>query len=331
MGKAKQLNPNEQRKIARLRGRGMPIKDISKNMGRSYKVIKSFLDLGENYGQNYKGNKKSKLSPRDRRRILAEASNQNVSRAQIASRLGLPVSKWTIGRVLNQSPNIKFRKMKGKPPLTITHKMTRLAWARSHMTWNEEWNSVVFSDEKKWNLDGPDGFQSYWHDLRKSPLVFSKRQSGGGSVMIWAAFGSKGRSNVAFINGTMDSEGYTKMLQDNLVKSGVRMGGRKWIFQQDNASIHSSRLTKAYFLQKNIRVLDWPSKSPDLNPIENLWGILVREVYKNGKQYDNVPQLKRAILDAWRKVEKTTLQKLVDSMPNRIFEVISKQGKCTKY
>ncbi|OXA39388.1 Transposable element Tc3 transposase [Folsomia candida] len=331
MEKNKRLSPFEQGEISALNQSGCKISEIVRQIGRDYGTVKNYIDLGENYGKKNPGGRPPKLTPRDKRRILNEASNQIVSCAQIASRLQLPVSRSTIGRVLNNSPHIEYEKMKGKPPLTSTHKANRLEWARKHMTWSKEWDSIVFSDEKKWNLDGPDGFHSYWHDIRKEKIVFSKRQSGGGSVMIWAAFGSKGRSNVAFIKGTMDSTGYTKMLQEHLLKFGAKMGGRKWIFQQDNASIHSSRFTKDYFLQKKIRVLDWPSKSPDLNPIENFWGILVREVYKNGKQYDNVNQLKTAISTAWVKVEKATLQKLVDSMPNRIFQVISEAGGSTKY
>jgi len=42
---------------------------------------------------------------------------------------------------------------------------------------------VLFSDEKKFSLDGPDGLNHYWHDLRKEPLTFSRRNFGGGSVM----------------------------------------------------------------------------------------------------------------------------------------------------
>lgn len=60
-------------------------------------------------------------------------------------------------------------------------------------------------------------------------------------------------------------------------------------------------------------------------------GILVREVCKNGKQFDNVRQLKAAIMRAWEKVEKATLQELTDSMPNRFFEHISKQWCVTNY
>ena len=50
-----------------------------------------------------------------------------------------------------------------------------------------------FSDEKKFNLDGPDGFRYYWHDLRKEPK--SKRVQGGGNVMAWDAFSSLGNTN----------------------------------------------------------------------------------------------------------------------------------------
>uniref|UniRef100_A0A182S088 Uncharacterized protein n=1 Tax=Anopheles funestus TaxID=62324 RepID=A0A182S088_ANOFN len=46
-----------------------------------------------------------------------------------------------------------------------------------------QWDTVIFSDEKKFNLDGPDGFIGYWRDLRKEPEYFSRDNFGGGSLM----------------------------------------------------------------------------------------------------------------------------------------------------
>ncbi|POM74340.1 transposable element Tc3 Transposase putative [Phytophthora palmivora] len=64
---------------------------------------------------------------------------------------------------------------------------TRKEWASVMLVRKDAgsiWDSITFSDEKKWNLDGPDGFQHYWRDLRKEPRHTKRRQAGGGSVMM---------------------------------------------------------------------------------------------------------------------------------------------------
>ena len=83
--------------------------------------------------------------------------------------------------------------------------------------------------------------------------------------------------------------------------------------------------------KKNINVLEWPAYSPDMNPTENIFGILARRVYMNNRQYDDVDQLKSSIEKEWKALETEFLQKLVDSMPNRLFELTKANGSWTHY
>ena len=104
-----------------------------------------------------------------------------------------------------------------------------------------------------------------------------------------------------------------------------------YIFQQDNASVHTSRLIQSYFNENNISILPWPARSPDLNIIENCWAELVYGVYADGKQYQHVQELKNAIVREWDTLSQNYIQKLYKSIANRIIEVIENKGGCIHY
>ena len=79
--------------------------------------------------------------------------------------------------------------------------------------------------------------------------------------------------------------------------------GTDSIFQQNNASIHTSELAANFFEEQQVKAMKWPARLRDLNPIENLWSILAAKVYANGKQYYNVNELTTAILYEWAGIE----------------------------
>ena len=68
----------------------------------------------------------------------------------------------------------------------------------------------------------------------------------------------------------------------SLAQERCRLCGEEWIFQQDNAAIHNASITNKYLLDQKIRLLDHPACSPNLNPIENLRGLIVAKVYEGG-------------------------------------------------
>ncbi|OWZ06474.1 Transposable element [Phytophthora megakarya] len=72
---------------------------------------------------------------------------------------------------------------------------------------------------------------------------------------------------------------------------------------------------KGNFSEQEFKVLDRPFKSPDLTPIANLWSIMSRRVYQNGKQFDRVLQLNEARFEVWEGIPITILLSLIESMP----------------
>jgi transposase len=149
--------------------------------------------------------------------------------------------------------------------------------------------------------------------------------------MVWGAFSYNSKLPICFISTRMNSEKYLELLEDVLIGHIDINATEDIVFQQDNASIHVSKQSKAWFAERDIPLLEWPACSPDCNPIENLWGILAGMVYANGRQFDNISSLKAVIQECWAKIDMATLQKLSDSMPNRIFQVIRNGGGHTKY
>lgn len=183
-------------------------------------------------------------------------------------------------------------------------------------------------------MDGPDGLDHYWHDLRLDKLYFSRRNFGGGNVMVWGAFSQRGKLQLKFVTNRMKSIDYQEVLRDHLLPFIVE--GEE--FAQDNAPIHVSRTgprlqygTINWLVDHNIAVLPWPPHSPDLNPIENIWGIIVRRIYANNRQYSNVIELKTAITQAWDEINRQTIDNLILSMDNRIFQLINRNGGHTDY
>ena len=103
------------------------------------------------------------------------------------------------------------------------------------------------------------------------------------------------------------------------------------IFQQLNTAIYTSKPTKNWFKTKNIDDLYRPTNSPDLNPRENLWGILSGSVYKNKRQFEDRETLKSCIKQYWNEIPSETPRKLIDSIQNKCVDVLQLNKNKCKY
>ena len=271
MGKNKWLTEYEKGKIDGLIKTNCSIREIARQINRSHNVIMNYIKNKEIYGKKKSSGRPKLYSAREIRQLIREVNNKQVSSAQAKRSLSLPGTRQTAWHTLKRCPYLSRKKKLKKPKLTDRHKQARLEFARKFMSWTTaQWCNVIFSDEKRFNLDGPDSYSYYWHDLRKEEQCFSTRQQGGGGLFVWAAMGYNGTTELVITEPRMKSRDYIGILRYQLPVYGHLIGGDNYIFQQDNCSFHTANVVRKWFVSKNIQILDWPSRSPDLNPIENL-------------------------------------------------------------
>jgi len=151
--------------------------------------------------------------------------------------------------------------------------------------------------------------------------------------MVWGCFTSGGVGNICRIYGHMNGDLYRQILKEDLLGT-IKCNGMdkdNIIFQQDNDPKHTANLTKQWFEDNRVTVLDWPAQSPDLNPIEHLWNEMDRRPRQLEIPVRTQDQLWDAIQKIWVELGSDVCKKLVDTMPTRINDVIKANGGYTKW
>lgn len=156
---------------------------------------------------------------------------------------------------------------------------------------------------KKWTPCAPD-------QRRKGPSRLLPAVQKPGFVMVWCCVSAVGKGNLHFCDGTINAEKYIEILEQHMLPSRRHLSqGCLCIFQPANAKAHSAHITKAWLRKKSVRVLDWPACSPDLSPIENVWGILKCKMCQ--RRHRTAAHLKTCLQEEWDKVTPETLHHLV--------------------
>ena len=134
-----------------------------------------------------------------------------------------------------------------------------------------------------------------------------------------------GVGELYFIEGNMNFNMYCEILQQSMIPSLQKLGSRA-VFQHNNDSKHTSKTTIALLKRLRVKVMDWPSMSPDLNPIEHLWRILKRKV-----EVCKVSKSLNVVMEEWKSIPVANCEALVNSMPRRVKAVLDNDGGHTKY
>ncbi|KAG2200900.1 hypothetical protein INT46_000533 [Mucor plumbeus] len=221
--------------------------------------------------------------------------------------------------------------------VNTTNKRKRFPWAKKYQHYAvDDWRKWGFFDKTKINMWGSDEKSYYWTDGATELLphqIESHVQEDGGSVLFLGLITAKEPGYGSTITeGDVNAGVYIDILPTSLLDTLEYCGldRKSFRFQQDNATPHTSVPTKQWFQRQGFPlklILDWPSQSPDLNPIEHVWNQQKRRLNAYPARATTIAELEDRIHQEWYKFTKEDCLKYIDSMPNRIKAVIrSKDG-----
>ncbi|GFS52983.1 transposable element Tc3 transposase [Trichonephila clavipes] len=197
-------------------------------------------------------------------------------------------------------------------PLTRHHRTDRLQWCREHHNWT--W--AYYSQKSRFSLHRIVD-ANFWRESGtfRPENIQEKDRYPTCSIMVWAGIMINGRTRLHVVaNGTMTGQRYI----DEVLLPHVRLFrgvvGDKFVFMDDNATCHRTLAVQDCLDSEGIQRLVWPARSPDLNPIENVWDALGRQVAGRNYPPTNKNTLIRALTEEWDKLPQQLLDNVVQSM-----------------
>ncbi|GFV61423.1 transposable element Tcb2 transposase [Trichonephila clavipes] len=272
------------------------------------------------------GHVRSTTPAEERYIVLSAKRNRRTTAQQVANQFleasKKQISRKTVARRL-RGGGLYARRPVMCVPLTRQHRTARLQWCREHHNWTEQdWACVLFSDESRFSLSSDCRRQLIWREsgtAYRPENIQEKDRYPTYSIMVWAGIMINGRTRLHVVaNGTMTDQLYIdEVLLPHvcLFRGAV---GDKFVFMDDNATCHRTLAVQDCLDSEGIQRLVWPVRSPDLNPIENVWDASGRQVA--GRKYPptNKNTLTRALTEEWDKLLQQLLDNFVQSMVRRV-------------
>ena len=243
---------------------------------------------------------------------------------RVNNRFASNLSVSTVRRVRLEL-KYEYRPPKVRQKLTQEQKDVRLQFCDWILRHAEEAPNIVFSDESRFEL-GPD---CQWRSIKRgawNSSCFVERRKHPQGCMIWGAIGLKWRSQLMKCSNSVNAAEYIAILENSglITELEELHGCGGWTFQQDGAPCHSSRATRDFLDSRSVRILPgWPPNSPDLNPIEMLWGVIKRRV-RGVPAGANIFETLKA---TWKVIEEKTIDKMVTSFFDRCRLVLRLNGE----
>ena len=271
-----------------------------------------------------KQGRKRKTSEREDQDIISLAKRQRSSTlADISismSKKGTDISSTTVRCRLNDQGLYKLKPLL-KPLLSDINTINRLKWAKANK--NTDWSQVIFTDETTISQFGKP--KQVWR--KKGEIIKAPSVKHSIKVHVYGCFSEKGFGNIYCFTKNLDSQQLCIIYKTTLLSSARKLFGKdnhSWILQEDNDPKHRSKKAEEWRDKNQVKRISWPSQSPDLNPIENVWSVLKANV--SNYKPTSAKELINIIKKEWKKLDIVFAQNLVPSMKNRISLVLTNKG-----
>jgi transposase len=294
MGK-KAVSTEIKQRIIGLSMTGLKYVEIARTIGSVSpscvsRTIKKFELTGSVLDKTRSGAPR-KTTPTDDNSIYRIARrNPDYSCREIAAEINLAlnnhISRQTVSRRLIDVELNSYAACR-KPMLKPSDRTKRLKFCKQLLAMTDEQiKKIIFSDESNYTVYNRKNklcVRRKANEKFKNQMLSPRLQNGGGSVGIWGCISYDGVGIPYIYDGRMNQYNYIDTLENYLIPTKDIYFGNdtEWIFQQDNAPCHKARRVNDWFTENGIRVLQWPARSPDLNPIENVWTVIDRKLLKN--------------------------------------------------
>ncbi|GFV19156.1 transposable element Tcb2 transposase [Trichonephila clavipes] len=212
-------------------------------------------------------------------------------------------------------------------PLNGRQRRNCLCWAREHVSWTQQqWASVLFTDESRFTMESDSGRLLIWREQRTryhQSNTVERHSYRGGGILVWAGISIGGHTDLhVFHGGTVTGLRYRDETLDPYVRPYAAAIGNDFILMDDNARPHRARIVEEYLEDHGLERMEWPARSPDLNPIEHLWDYLGREVAALNPPPRSLHELKQGLLCVWSSLPFPVSDNLINIMGNRCRQCI---------